>query len=76
MNAILETLLIGKARIAFAELDVRDVCIDVFVLAEGERRERVVVAVGGELFFLEEGITFSDGDNVFFAPLIMGSRFS
>jgi len=36
----------------------------------------MIVAIGGELFFLEESLTFSDGDGVFFPPLIMGSRFS
>ena len=73
---MLEALLVGKALVAFSELDIGDISIDGFVFAEGDRGERVVVAVGGELFFLEEGITFSDGDNVFFAALIMGSRFS
>jgi len=76
LDAVLEALLVSKALVPFSELDIGDISIDVFGLAQGERLERVVVAVGSELFFLEEGITFSDGDGVFFAPLIMGSRFS
>jgi hypothetical protein len=33
VDTLLEALLIGKARIAFTELDVGDVGIDVFILA-------------------------------------------
>jgi hypothetical protein len=36
MDAILEALLIGKARIAFTELDVGDISIELFMLAQGQ----------------------------------------
>ena len=32
----------------------------------------MIVAIGGELFFLEEGLTFSDGDGVFFSAFDHG----
>jgi hypothetical protein len=57
--------LLGKARIAFAELDIGDVGIDLFILAERQAVERMIVAIGGELFALEIGFIFSDGGDVF-----------
>ena len=66
MDAILETLLLGKARIAFAELDVGDVRIDLFIPAYSQAVERMIVAVGGQLLALKIGFIFSDGGDVFF----------
>jgi hypothetical protein len=69
VDAILETLLIGKARIAFAELDVGDVSIDLFIPAQSQAVERMIVAVGGQLPALKIGFIFSDGGDVFFCAL-------
>ena len=69
VDVILEALLVRKALAPFSEVDIWEISIDVFGLAEGERLKRVVVAVSSELLFLEEGLTFSDGDGVFFLPL-------
>ena len=66
VDAILETLLIGKARIACAVLDVGDVSIDLFILADLQAVERVIVGIGGQLFVLKVGFIFSDGGDVFF----------
>ena len=66
VNAILETLLIGKARIAFTELDVGDVGIDLFILAHSQAVERMIVAIGGQGLALKIGFIFSDGGDVFF----------
>jgi len=76
VNAILETFLIGKARIAFAELDVRDVSIDLFIPTHSQAVERMIVAIGGQLLALKIGFIFSDGGDVFFAPSNIGLRFS
>jgi hypothetical protein len=76
VDAILETLLIGKTWIAFAELDVGDVGIDLFLPAYRQAVERMVVAVGSELLALKIGFIFSDGDDVFFALTNIGSMFS
>src|SRR5574342_498200 len=58
VDAILETLLIGKARIAGAVLDVGDVSIDLFILADFQAVERVIVGSGGELLALKIGFIF------------------
>lgn len=76
MDALLEALLIGKARIAFPELDVGDVGIDLFLPAQSQAVERMIVAVGGQLPALKIGFIFSAGGDVFFAPSNIGSRFS
>ena len=76
VDAILETFLIGKARIAFAEVDVGEVSIDLFVPAQSQAVERMIVAIGGELLALKIGFIFSDGSNVLFAPSNIGARFS
>ena len=76
VNASLETLLIGKARVTFAELDVGDVGIDLFILAHRQAVERMIVAIGGQLLALKIGFIFSDGGDVFFALVNIGSRFS
>ena len=76
VDAILETLLIGKARIACAVLDVGDVGIDLFILADLQAVERVIVGIGGQLPVLKIGFIFSDGGDVFFAPSNIGLRFS
>ena len=66
VEAILETLLIGKARIACAVLDVGNVSIDLFILADLQAVERVIVGIGGQLPALKIGFIFSDGGDVFF----------
>ena len=76
VNAILETFLIGETRIAFAELDVGDVGIDLFVPAYSQTVERMIVAIGGQLPALKIGFIFSNGGDVFFPPASIGSRFS
>src|SRR6476619_7974313 len=65
VDAILETLLLGKAWIAFAELDVGDVRIDLFLFAYRQAVERMIIAVRGQLLALKIGFIFSDGDDVF-----------
>jgi hypothetical protein len=47
VDAILEMLLIGKTRIACAVLDVGDVSVDLFILADLQAVERVIVGIGG-----------------------------
>ena len=76
VEAILETLLLGKTWIAFAELDVGDVGIDLFIPAHSQTVERMIVAIGGQLLALKIGFIFSDGGDVFFAPSTIGLRFS
>ena len=76
VDAILETLLIRKARIACAVLDVGDVRIDLFILADLQAVERVIVGIGGQLFALKIGFISSDGGDVFFTPSNIGLRFS
>lgn len=76
VDAILEALLIGKARISFSELDVGDVSIDLFIPAYSQAVERMIVAIGGQLFALKIGFIFPDGGDVFFAPANIGSMFS
>ena len=76
VDAILEALLLGKAWIAFAELDVGDVGIDLFLPAYSQAVERMIVAIGGQLLALKIGFIFSEGDDVFFAPSTIGLRFS
>ena len=73
---ILETLLIGKARIACAILDVGDVGIDLFILADLQAVERVIIGVGGQLPALKIGFISSDSGDVFFTPSNIGLRFS
>ena len=69
VDAILEPFLIGKARIACAVLDVGDVRIDLFILADLQAVERVIIGIGGQLPVLKVGFIFSDGDDVFFLRL-------
>ena len=76
VDAVLETFLLGKARIACAVLDVGDVRIELFILADLQAVERVIVGIGGQLFALKIGFIFSDGGDVFFAPSNIGLRFS
>jgi len=73
---IFETLLLGKTRIACAVLDVGDVSIDLFILADLQAVERVIVGIGGQLPALKIGFIFSDGGDIFFAPFNIGLRFS
>jgi hypothetical protein len=50
-------------------LDVGDVGIDLFVPADLQAVERVIVGIGGQLPALKIGFIFSDGDGVFFLRL-------
>ena len=68
MDAILKTLLLGKERIALAELDVGNISIDLFILADLQAVERVIVAIGGQLLALKIGFIFSAGGGVFLRP--------
>jgi hypothetical protein len=49
-------------------LDVGDVRIDLFILADLQAVERVIVGIGGQLFALKIGFISSDGGDVFFTP--------
>ncbi len=51
---IFETLLISKARIALAELDVGDVRVHLFLFADRQTVQRIIVAIGGEFFAKSE----------------------
>ena len=75
-GAILETFLLSKTRIACAVVDVGNVRIEFFLLADLQAVERVIVGIGGQLFALKPGFIFSDGDGFFFAPSNIGLRFS
>ena len=76
VDAILEEFLLGKARIAFAELEVGDVGIDLFLLADRQTLQGMIIAVGSQLLALKIGFIFSDGGDVFFAPANIGWMFS
>jgi hypothetical protein len=69
MGSRLEAFLLGKAWIAFAELEVGDARIDLFLSACSQAVERMIAAVGGQLLALKIGFTFSEGGDVFFAPV-------
>ena len=64
MDAIFEALLIGKARVAFSELDIGDIGVELFIFADRQTVERVIVAVCCQLFALEKGWLFSNGNQV------------
>ena len=66
VKALLETFLLGKARIAFSELNVGDVSIDLFIRAHSQAVKGMIIAVRGQLLALKVGFIFSDGDDVFF----------
>ena len=72
----LEALLISKALVPFAELDVGNIRIDLFIFAHHQRLIRMIVAIGGQLPALKIGFIFSDGGDVFFPPSNIGLRFS
>lgn len=75
-GAVLETLLIGEARIALAELDVGDVGVESFLFADRQTVQRMIVAVGGQLLVLKIGFIVSASGDVFLAPSTIGLRFS
>ena len=64
MDSILEAFLPGEARVTFAEVNVGDVSVHLFVAADGQAVKRMVVAVGGELFAFEIVGAFADGLHV------------
>ena len=72
MNAILEPLLFKEAGVSFAELQVRDIGIQLFGLAERQIGEAIIVAVRGELFALEVIGLLANGLHVLFATLEHG----
>lgn len=74
LDAVLETLLVSETRVSFAELDIRDISIDGFGLAQGESLEGMIIAVSGELLPVEVGSSFADGDDVLFCTLEHGSQ--
>jgi len=49
---------IGETRITFTELNIGDVGIELFIFADLQAVEGVLVAVSGELFALEESRLF------------------
>ena len=65
VEAILEALLLGKAPVPLAKLDVGDVSIHPFGPAEGQALKTVIVAVCGQLFALEE---------LFILEILFGAR--
>ncbi len=66
LNALLEALLIGKVRIAFTKLNVGDISSDLFIPAQSQTVERMIVAVCGELFSLKIGFVLVDGNEILF----------
>jgi hypothetical protein len=50
---LFETLLIGKARIALAELDIGNICVHLFLFTDRQTVQRMIVTIGGEFFALE-----------------------
>ena len=64
---IFETLLIGKARIALAELDIGDVRVQLFIFADRQTVQRMIVTIGGEFFALEVVWVFANRNQIFFS---------
>jgi hypothetical protein len=50
VDALFETLLIGKARVAFSESTVGDVRLDLLSLADRQALERMIVAIRSRCF--------------------------
>jgi len=71
VDAILETLLPGKARIVFANLDVWDAGIGLFILADLQDVERVEVGIRSQLFAFEEGWFLPNGDKIFLFTFVI-----
>ena len=69
MNAILEARLLEEAGISFAKLQVRDVGIQLFCLAERQIGQAVIIAVCTELPALKVTGRFANGLHVLFATL-------
>ena len=74
MNAILESLLLEEAWIAFAKLQIWDVSVQLFCLAERQISKAVVVAVRRELLALKVTGQFANGLHVLFGTLQHGSQ--
>ena len=66
VDAILEAFLIRKVRITFAEVDVGDVGVDLFILAHIQTVERMIVAIGGELLSLKIGFILANRCQILF----------
>ena len=74
MDAILEPLLFEEAGISLAKLQVRDVSIQLFPLAESQIGKAVIVAVGGELFALKVAWLLANGLHILLATLQHGRQ--
>ena len=69
MDAILESLLSGKAFISFAELDIGDVSIQTFGLAKCQTTQAVIVAVRRELFTSKVVFILAQSADVLFGDI-------
>jgi hypothetical protein len=76
MDALFESLLFSKALISLAELDIGDISIEAFRLAECQRFITMVVAVCRELLSSKVVFFLAKGAYVLFAPTNIGARFS
>jgi hypothetical protein len=74
MDTILESLLLEEAGISLAKLDIRDIGIQLFCLAERQIGKAVVVAVCTELPALEIVRGFANGLHVLFGALQHGRQ--
>ena len=72
MDAILEPLLFEEAWVPFAKLEIRDVSIQLFPLAESQIGKAVIVAVGCELFALKVLGLLANGLHILFGTLEHG----
>jgi hypothetical protein len=54
---------------AFAELDIGDIRVEVFIIADCQAVERMIVAIGGEFFALEVVRGFADRNQILFGTV-------
>src|SRR5690606_37697731 len=66
---IFEALLLGKTRIALAELDIGNVRINFFIFADLQTIERMIIGIGGELFTCEVVWVFANRNHILFCAL-------
>ena len=74
MDAILESWLLEEAWISLAKLQIRDIGIQLFRLAERQIGKAVIVAVGGELFALKVLGLLANGLHILFGTLQHGCQ--
>ena len=72
VNPILEAVLLGKARVACAVMNVWDVGVELFIFADLQTVERVLVGICGEFLALKEGRLFANGKHVLFGVIEHG----